>query len=184
MKQFKILSIDGGGIRGILPAMVLQEIERRTKKPIATLVDLIAGTSTGGILALGLTKPNPRDPRLPQYSAAELTALYEENGETIFPHHTWAMIRSLIEDRYPADGLEGVLGKYFGTTRLSEAVSPVLVTSYDIEKRDPFMFKSSKARTDPEHDFPMAHVARATSAAPTYFEPARVPNQQTGYFAL
>jgi len=56
-EPIKILSIEGGGIRGIIPAMILAEIERRTRKPVATLFDLIAGTSTGGILALGVTKP-------------------------------------------------------------------------------------------------------------------------------
>ena len=57
-KTIKVLSIDGGGIRGIIPATILEHIEKMTHKPIAKLFDLIAGTSTGGILALGLTKPD------------------------------------------------------------------------------------------------------------------------------
>ena len=56
--RFKLLSIDGGGVRGIIPAIILAEIEKRTGKRICELFDLIAGTSTGGILTLGLTKPN------------------------------------------------------------------------------------------------------------------------------
>ena len=58
-KPIRILSIDGGGIRGVIPAMILARIESLTGKPIAELFDLIAGTSTGGILTLGLTKPGP-----------------------------------------------------------------------------------------------------------------------------
>ena len=78
----KVLSIDGGGIRGIIPAMVLMEIERRTQRPIATLFDLVAGTSTGGILALGLAKPNGQG--RPEHSAESLLGLYENDGAKIF----------------------------------------------------------------------------------------------------
>ena len=79
---FKILSIDGGGIRGIIPAIVLEELERTTGKPISTLFDLIAGTSTGGILALGLTRPGPDGAA--KYSAGDLVGLYRREGQRIF----------------------------------------------------------------------------------------------------
>jgi uncharacterized protein len=81
---FKVLSIDGGGLRGIIPAMVLAEIEERTGRPIAETFDLIAGTSTGGILALGLTMPG--DGGKPRYTAKELIRIYEEQGARIFSH--------------------------------------------------------------------------------------------------
>ena len=77
-----ILSIDGGGIKGIIPALILAEIEQRSKKPISELFDLIAGTSTGGIITLGLTKPN-LDGK-PEYQAADLVKLYENDGPKIF----------------------------------------------------------------------------------------------------
>ena len=80
----KILSIDGGGIRGIIPAMVLAEIEERTGVPTADNFDLIAGTSTGGILALGLSRPD--DEGNPQFTAADLANIYRERGEEIFNH--------------------------------------------------------------------------------------------------
>src|SRR3712207_7174060 len=82
--KFKVLSIDGGGIRGMIPAKILAEIERRTGKRIFELFDLIAGTSTGGILALGLTKPNPQKPTEAHYSAEKLIDLYREEGEQVF----------------------------------------------------------------------------------------------------
>ena len=78
----KILSIDGGGIRGIIPAMVLAEIEERTGVPTARNFDLIAGTSTGGILALGLSRPDNEGN--PQLTAADLANIYRERGEEIF----------------------------------------------------------------------------------------------------
>ncbi len=78
----KILSIDGGGIRGLIPAMVLNEIEQRTGQRVAELFDVIAGTSTGGILALGLTRAG--DDGQPRYSAADLEQIYVTKVERFF----------------------------------------------------------------------------------------------------
>lgn len=173
----KVLSIDGGGIRGIIPAMILQRIEQETGRPIAELFDLIAGTSTGGILALGLTVPRAANSKEPKYSAAELVALYDREGENIFDRTVWHTLRSgwgIGDERYPAKGLETVLEKYFGTTKLSDAVTEVLVTAYGLERRQPLFFKRHKARAEAERNFLMTEAARATSAAPTYFEPLKL----------
>jgi len=92
---------------------------------------------------------------------------------------------SLAEERYSADGIEEVLRRYFGDSRLKDAYTEVLVPSYEIERRTPFFFKSAMARERAEYDFPMWEAARATSAAPTYFEPARVPvPDSSDYWAL
>ena len=80
---FKVLSIDGGGLRGIIPAMVLTEIEERTRRAITETFDLIAGTSTGGMLALGLVMPG--DGSKPRYTAKELIGIYEEQGAHLLP---------------------------------------------------------------------------------------------------
>jgi patatin-like phospholipase/acyl hydrolase len=173
-RPIRILSIDGGGIRGLIPAMVLAELERKTGRPICTLFDLIAGTSTGGILALALTKPDAAG--TPAFSAARLVELYEREGETIFSPawHRWPIIGFLYDlffVRYSARNVGRVLRQYFGDTRLSEAITPLLVTAYDLEKRDPWLFKSEKAKIRSDHDFPMHQAAYATSAAPTYFPP-------------
>ena len=186
-KICKVLSIDGGGIRGLIPAMVLTEIERRTGKRIAELFDVIAGTSTGGILALALTKPGPQ--KRPQYAAMELIDFYTKDGTTIFPQSIFRQIRSgahLLDEKYPADGIETVLKRVFGDARLQDALSYVLVASYEIEKRIPWLFRSELAKKDPtNYDFPMWQVARATSAAPTYFEPKRIDRAGiSDYWAL
>ncbi|MGE5415951.1 MAG: CBASS cGAMP-activated phospholipase [Acidobacteriota bacterium] len=180
-----VLSIDGGGIRGIIPARILQEIEKRTKKPIAELFHLIAGTSTGGILALGLTKAGPNG--RPQYPAEKLLEMYETEGAQIFSRSLWhrvTAIGSLIEEKYPSDGIETVLDEYFKQARLKDALTNVLITSYEIERRNPFFFKSRKAKMGADSDFLVKHVARATSAAPTYFEPAQIKNGKNDYWAL
>lgn len=182
-----VLAIDGGGIRGIIPAMILADIERRTRSPICELFDLIVGTSTGGILALGLTKPmNGR----PQYSAEDGVRLYEAEGERIFSRSVWHRIHAMgnvAEEKYPSDGIESVLFDYFGEARLKDALTEIVVTSYEIERRTPFFFKSRYAK-DPAkkgYDFPMTQVARATSAAPTYFEPTKIETDDgSDYYAL
>jgi len=169
----KVLCIDGGGIRGLIPALVLSEIERRTGRRTAELVDLVAGTSTGGILACALTRPGA-DGR-PLYSADELAGIYIEEGPRIFHRSLLKRIFSLegwVDERYDDAGLNAALLRYLADGRLSEALTDVLVTAYDIQDRFAFFFRSARARTDPTYDFPLFQVARATSAAPSYFEPA------------
>ena len=171
----KVLSIDGGGIRGLIPALVLAEIERRTGRSTADLFDLIAGTSTGAILACGLTRPGP-DGR-PLHSAEALAELYCTEGPKIFDRSLRKRITSvggLIDELYDDDALNAALATYLGDARLKGAVTDVFVTAYDIKDRFAFFFRSSRARTDDAYDFSMAEAARASAAAPTYFEPVEV----------
>jgi patatin-like phospholipase/acyl hydrolase len=174
-KPFRVLSIDGGGIRGLIPALVLAELERQTGRAIADCFDLIAGTSTGGILALGLARPGQGG--RPNYSAQDLADLYSKEGSRIFSTSPWRRFTNpmgLRAAKYSAEGIEGVLAQYFGETRLRDALVEVLVTAYDLEQRDAFFYRRRKAREDARYDVPMRVAARATSAAPTYFEPALV----------
>src|SRR5215218_7874385 len=171
----KVLSIDGGGIRGLIPALVLAEIERRTGRPTADMFDLIAGTSTGGILACGLTRPGAAGQ--PAHTAEELAELYLSEGPKIFDRSLLKEVSSLgglVDERYDDAGLNAALATYLGETRLKEALTDVLITAYDIKDRFAFFFRSSRARSDDEYDFSLAEAARASSAAPTYFEPVEV----------
>jgi patatin-like phospholipase/acyl hydrolase len=162
----RVLSIDGGGIRGIIPALVLTEIERRTGRQIFELFDLIAGTSTGGILACALCAPDP----LP---AEQLVAIYEEEGPAIFDRSVWQRIRSaegLLDEKYDSGALDRALERFLADKRLAESKPDLLVPAYNMGEPGPYFFKTRKAREEGE-DFPLSEVARATSAAPTYFEP-------------
>jgi predicted acylesterase/phospholipase RssA len=175
-RTYSVLAIDGGGIRGVIPAAVLQEIEHRTGRRIAELFDLVAGTSTGGIIALGLTKPNGRGE--PEFSAEDLVDLYCDHGSEIFRAPLLRRVRNiggLVGVRYPAEQIEAVLADRFADTMLSEALTEVVVPAYDLSTPGPFYFKRRYPREEPKWDVPMALVARATSAAPTYFDPARLP---------
>jgi uncharacterized protein len=168
-----ILSIDGGGIRGVIPALMLQHIEEEiVKRPIAEAFDVIAGTSTGGILALGLTCCDETGKA--RYSARELAEIYINDGHDIFPHETLAKARRFIAPKYSSSGRERVLSDKLMDSRLRDAVTDVVVTAYDIERREAIFFRSERATRGPAHDFAMFDVALATSAAPTFFAPQRI----------
>lgn len=167
----RVLSLDGGGIRGVLEAYYLMQIEAAAKKPIHELFDIIAGTSTGGIIALGLTIPNKSGAA--RFSAEELYDLYATKGESFFKK-TWSFL-GLKKAKYSASALEYELKSYFNEASLKEALTPVLITSYSLNHESGVLFFSEKARQDPlVWDFPAWLVARATSAAPTYYEPLAV----------
>ena len=183
-----VLSIDGGGIRGVVPARVLRAIEERMQRPVAELFDLVAGTSTGGILALGLTLPKPGT-TTPAWDAAALEQLYVEHGAAIFASSLFRKIETvggLFEERYDIDEIERVMRHYFGDAMLSSALTEVVVPSYDLTAPAPFFFKRSYAR-DQSHtwDIETWKAARATSAAPTYFDPMNLPAfEEEGEHAL
>lgn len=175
-RPFRILSIDGGGIRGLIPALLLAELEAQTGRRVADLFDLIVGTSTGGIIALGLVMPGPNG--TPQHSAQDLADLYLQQRSRIFQRSLWDELRNpggLLDERYASSGIEAVLKEHFREIRLQEALTEVMVTAYDLEKRDPFFFRSRRAKLDARYDYPMWLAARATSAAPTYFELVMIP---------
>lgn len=161
-----MLAIDGGGIRGIIPALVLAEIERRTGRRIAEMFDLVAGTSTGGVLACALTRPDAAP-------AADLVELYRTEGPRIFRRSGRQRLRSadgLLEEKYDDHALVDALKRYLGDGLLSEARTRTLVTAYDLQARGPHFFKSWRS----DLDGPRWLVGRATAAAPTYFEPVEV----------
>ena len=167
MNGVRVLAIDGGGIRGLIPALVLTELERRAGRRIFEMFDLIAGTSTGGILACALCAPDP----LP---ASDLVELYTEEGPKIFDRSLFQRIRSadgLLDEKYDDAALDSAMERFLEHKRLADTRPDLIVPSYDTALPGPYFFKTTKARETPEaDDFPLSIVARATSAAPTYFE--------------
>ncbi|GHB28743.1 patatin-like phospholipase family protein [Mongoliitalea lutea] len=194
MKKVAILSIDGGGIRGILPGTILskieQKIQERTQNSQARLldyIDFVAGTSTGGILGCGMLIPDRNNPHRPLYSMYEVVQLYLENGEEIFKKPLGHRLRTLFgfkEEKYPNTQLIQTLKTYFGDTYLSELLKPCLFTAYDIEARKASFFKYGKACDHESFDFLVRDVAQATAAAPTYFEAAQILSRKGVAHAL
>ncbi len=183
--MYKILSIDGGGIRGIIPALVLANIELKTGKKTAEMFDMIAGASTGGILALLLARPG--DDNLPYYFAKEIAEIYETRGKEIFKKHIFKKLPFVdyFDEKYSHRGIEKVLTECLGDTYLSESLTELLIPAYDIERRLPFFFKKRHAVNDKAYNFRMRYIARATSAAPTYFEPFKLLDRNgDGYYPL
>jgi uncharacterized protein len=182
-KYKRILCLDGGGIRGIIPGQVLVNLERllRSKRGdnarLADCFDLIAGTSTGGILTCAYLVPDRDHPNRPKYSAERAVDIYLERGQAIFDRNLWHRVTTaegLFDEKYAASGLEAALEDYFGETKLSELLRPCLVTAYDIGRRKTHFFTQHDAKNSEKDDFRVREVARATSAAPTYFEAVRV----------
>jgi patatin-like phospholipase/acyl hydrolase len=189
----RILSIDGGGIRGIIPTIVLQALLGATKAQDA--FHLIAGTSTGGIIACGLAKPNPVD-------LTNILNLYVEHGGEIFRKGIGSVTHYVHGPRYAPTALEHYVATEFGTVALSEVKDvELLVPSYAIalptpdavgNTSAPMFFRSWQARglllgqdaRREEYDFPLASIARATSAAPTYFPPATIVNKAGQSFSM
>jgi patatin-like phospholipase/acyl hydrolase len=210
--MFRVLAIDGGGIRGIIPATVLTALEALSGRRIYELFDLLAGTSTGGILALSLTCPQSDGrPR----TAEAVRELYLNRGSNIFPlggvpmvglprkspifgtrtplppnataaerikhfmgYQNVAKVGSPLggntgqgNARYPAGPLEHELQDQLGETMMSRALRPVAVVSCDLDRGIPLVFRGGGLPQGELGDTQMRHVARATSAGPTYFPP-------------
>jgi uncharacterized protein len=160
----KALAIDGGGIRGLIPALVLAEIEHRTGRAIATMVDVIAGTSTGAIIACALAKPDAM-------RASRIADIYVQDGPKIFDASLLRRIVTAdgyINELYSDKGLMTSLKTHLGDAKLSQATTRTLITTYDLQSRSELLLRSDR------DDVSLVDAARASSAAPSYFEPLRL----------
>jgi patatin-like phospholipase/acyl hydrolase len=181
----RILSIDGGGIRGIIPGMILvaleEKIQKATNNQNAHLIDyfdFFAGTSTGGILLSILLCPDDENPQKPKYTAKQALDIYLDHGVEIFSANSWRRFLGkfgLVSELYDATILEKILAGYFGNKKLSELLRPCIITAYDIELRKNHLFRQQKAISHgASRDFYIKDVCRATAAAPTYFSVAEI----------
>jgi len=168
---FRILCVDGGGIRGLISVRVIAEIEKRLatrteeKARAADYFHLFSGTSTGGLIALALTAPKPID-------ADKLASFYTGDGPKIFDRSLLSEVtnpRGVAGPLYGLGPLREAVETNLGTSKLSDATRDLLVCAYDMTKREPFFFKRWKAREPDGLDLPISDAALATSAAPTYF---------------
>lgn len=164
--RFHILCIDGGGIKGIFPASFLTAVEEYTGKRIVEHFDLIAGTSTGGIIALGLGLG---------LSPGEILKFYCERGAAIFPaqdriSRALLRVRQFFRVAYSAEPLERALREVFGERRLGDSRCRLVIPAFDALRGDVHIYKTAhheRLRTDFRVE--AWQVAMATASAPTYF---------------
>lgn len=169
-----ILSLDGGGIRGVIEARILAHVEAALKAPISSRFDLVAGTSTGGILAccIGIDMP-----------MAMAETIYSVNGPNIFRKRRFFKTGLLIP-KFPPAQVEDVLKKYFGTKSLADCTVDVLVTTFDhVEQKSVMMTSREPRRGDLTANVALWEACRRTSSAPVYFESQARQFHDGGVFA-
>jgi len=174
-QSIRVLSIDGGGMRGIVPATILESFEQISGKPISALFDVMVGTSTGSILAVGLNVPAVGSSG-PRYSASDFVKMYADLGSAIF-HENRSMLKILdgiTRPTYDPTGYEKILHDYFGDTTMAELLGEVAVPSIELEDMYMHVFSKARGRAGSHSDYCVKHVVRAATAAPTYFPAATV----------
>ncbi|KAI3500475.1 hypothetical protein L1887_36297 [Cichorium endivia] len=173
-----ILSIDGGGIRGIIPGVILRYLESQLQEldneeaRLADYFDVIAGTSSGGLLTAMLTTPDQNS--RPLYAAKDIVPFFLENTPKIFPQigGPFAEIikqsKALIGPQYDGEYLKDLVTGILGTTRLNQTLTNIVIPSFDIKTMQPVIFSSFQVPTLPSKDAQLSDICIGTSSAPTY----------------
>lgn len=169
-RVFKILSIDGGGIKGLYSSTVLEHLEKKYGSPISQYFDMLCGTSTGGLIALAISLNIP---------ATDISKIYSEHGKKIFPKRSrlgglWRQI--VWKGKYDDGPLREVLIETFGDKKISESDNLLCIPSYSFTDARPWVFKfdHSEGGMDRDNKALYVDVALATSAAPTFFPLAEI----------
>lgn len=167
MPTRKVLTIDGGGIKGVFAASLLAEVEHTIGRPVASHFDLIVGTSTGGILALGLGFG---------LSANRVLSLYEDRGPAIFKgNRRVRLLRSLVASKYDRGPLHSAVQDVFGDRLLGESSTRLVIPSVNLQTGEVHVFKTAHhQRFVRDYSIKATDVAMATAAAPVYFPTHRL----------
>ncbi|KAL9689654.1 hypothetical protein QQ045_010043 [Rhodiola kirilowii] len=173
-----ILSIDGGGVRGLIPSTILEFLESEFQKldgeeaRIADYFDVIAGTSTGGLITAMLTAPNKK--KRPLFSAKDIKQFYLKHCPKIFPcdikplDKLKKVVKLLKGPKYNGKYLHKVIRKKLGNLKLNETLTNIVVPTFDVRKRKSVIFSSYAIGKDPSIDVLLSDICIGTSAAPTY----------------
>ncbi|XP_022851098.1 patatin-like protein 2 [Olea europaea var. sylvestris] len=172
-----ILSIDGGGIRGIIPATILEFLESELQKldgeqaRIADYFDVVAGTSTGGLITTMLTAPDANN--RPVMAAKDIVPFYTKHGPKIFPQKWLGSVESTVDllggPKYNGKYLHQLIRDNLGQTRLHQALTNVVIPTFDIKLLQPIIFSSYELNNLPYLDALLSDISIGTSAAPTVF---------------
>ena len=174
MAKFKILSIDGGGLKGVVPLTILKKVEELTGRPIWQSFDLIAGTSTGGLIASALTIPKTPDSKEAKYTLNDILNVYLQRGQEIFPPRKTILgewigdVDDTIKPKYSDAGITKVFTDVCGDSRLNSSLTDIMICTYDLANNIPLFFKTRSSRKNPNQNILVYKACRATSAGPTY----------------
>lgn len=173
MPTFNILSIDGGGLRGIIPIRILQKVEELTGKRVHETFDMMVGTSTGGLIVACLTLRDQKQYDQVRYRLSEIADVYILQGHQIFPIRNGFSrflhgLTTFFKPAYSPDGLDFVLKQHINGHRIKDAFRPIMISTYDLNANEPVFFKSRHGHADKNCDARIYDICRATSAAPTY----------------
>lgn len=160
-KKFHILSIDGGGLKGLIAIRILKIIENILGNRIQGLFNLMGGTSTGGLIVSALTVKNKNDG--PMYDLSYIENLYLEVAQTIFKRGEFKLTGK------ETDEFEDLLHKILGETRIAETLIPICATTYDLVRDEIIVFKTRSGIHNPAKNVKLFDVCRATSAIPPIF---------------
>ena len=185
MGCYNILSLDGGGIRGVMTTHILTWVEKKFQEisanPDARMIDFFdffVGTSTGGLMTACYLMPD-EEGKKSLFTAQEVENLYLSTGDEIFSQNLWQKIvrsHGITSSKYSAERIEKVLAKHFGDTQLADLLKPCLLTAYDLKTNRKILFRQHRAKKQDEDNFYLRDVCRATTSAPTYFPPAMIEN--------
>lgn len=159
------LSLRGGGGRGYMEALWLQHLEKEANAPVWQIFDSIAGVSIGGILALGAANPNMKQINPIKFFTTEFPRVFPKTAYWNIPVRLWDSARSIFYPQYDPNPLEALLQEEFGPFKLNETLTDVIVTAVDTKDNELCAFNRNR-----HGDLPAWQVARASSAAPTYFK--------------
>lgn len=175
-----VLSIDGGGIRGIIPGIILGFLESELQKldgdhvRLADYFDVIAGTSTGGLVTAMLTAPDENN--RPLYAAKDIKNFYLEHTPKIFPQNKcWNLFSSMVKftrtlfgPQYNGKYLHRLIREKLGETKLHQTLTNVVIPAFDIKRLQPTIFSSFQLKKRPDLNASLSDICISTSAAPTY----------------
>ncbi|KAL9245935.1 hypothetical protein vseg_019529 [Gypsophila vaccaria] len=178
-KLITILSIDGGGVRGIIPGVILDFLEKQFQRldgkeaRIADYFDVISGTSTGGLVAAMLTAPNKNN--RPLYDAKDIVPFYLEHSPNIFPQPSWGILgqmtslgKAMMGPKYDGTYLHNIINKNLKETKLNQTLTNLVIPAFDIKMLHPTIFSSFKIGSNPSLDAKLADICIGGSAAPTF----------------
>jgi len=161
--DYNILTLDGGGIRGIMLLHQLVDLEKQLKKPANKIFDLISGTSTGAIIAVLLALG---------YSSKHILHMYLDNSNKIFNRQFFRF--GIFRPKYNDDHFNKLIKKYVGNKMLSDLSCDVIIPSYNATKKTKLIFKSKKAKVNESYNYRLYDVIRSSASAQTLFKPHKI----------